>query len=368
VTKSPESLRPPHTFVASASQQVWDFPDLILKARFADAVEAGASKYPIHRRLRFAARTDLDELFDRVALDLGYHAQRLDSSSIMLDGESVFIVGRGGRKAAYCSCYFSIWAGNRDAAERARESLLGLVQQTRILEPMFSIDWHFVTARGELESASIEELADDILFDEAYPDIEGGLKNFINRYLDAEETVLVLQGPPGTGKTRLIRAILGEISRRRGGEAQALYTGDKKSLENDQIFVRFITGWEDVFVVEDADHLLKPRAKGNENLHRFLAIADGVVRAQGRKIIFSTNLPNVGDLDDALTRPGRCFASLFVRALGRAEAEAMLRRLCTDDELCAIAMRRLVSMEAATHSLAEIYLAARLAHEDRDRG
>jgi ATP-dependent 26S proteasome regulatory subunit len=32
-----------------------------------------------------------------------------------------------------------------------------------------------------------------------------------------------------------------------------------------------------------------------------------------RKIIFSTNLPNVGDLDDALVRPGRCFA-MFTRA------------------------------------------------------
>ena len=79
------------------------------------------------------------------------------------------------------------------------------------------------------------------------------------------QTVLVLQGPPGTGKTRLIRAILGEMSRRKGGEAQALYTGDMKALETDQIFVKFITGWDDAFVVEDADHLLKPRARGNEH-------------------------------------------------------------------------------------------------------
>jgi hypothetical protein len=44
--------------------------------------------------------------------------------------------------------------------------------------------------------------------------------------------------------------------------------------------LRFITGSQHTFVVEDADHLLRPRAKGNENLHRFLAIADGVVRSQ----------------------------------------------------------------------------------------
>ncbi len=42
------------------------------------------------------------------------------------------------------------------------------------------------------------------------------------------------------------------------------------------MFVRFITGDEDAFVMEDADHVMKPRADGNDHLHRFLTIADGV--------------------------------------------------------------------------------------------
>src|SRR6185436_20176296 len=168
-------------------------------------------------------------------------------------------------------------------------------------------------------------------------------------YLDAAETVLVLQGPPGTGKTRLIRAVLGEISRRKGGEAQALYTGDKKALESDEIFVKFITGWDDAFVVEDADHLLKARADGNEHLHRFLAIADGVVRAQGRKIIFSTNLPNVGDLYEALLRPGRCFARVHVRTLTGSETKALAAEIGSPGFI----------PEDRKHSLAEIYRALR---------
>jgi hypothetical protein len=93
-----------------------------------------------------------------------------------------------------------------------------------------------------------------------------------------------------------------------------MYTCDKKALESDAIFVNFITGSHDAFVVEDADHILTPRANGNQDLHRFLAIADGVIRAQGRKITFTTNLPNVGDLDDALVRPGRCFAAIHATA------------------------------------------------------
>jgi SpoVK/Ycf46/Vps4 family AAA+-type ATPase len=225
---------------------------------------------------------------------------------------------------------------------------------------MFTINWHFLTGRGDVESASIEEMVDEPILDDAYPEIEGGVRAFIERYLDARETVLVLQGPPGTGKTRLIRAILGEISRRNDGQAQALYTGDMKALETDQIFVKFITGWDDAFVVEDADHLLKPRCDGNEHLHRFLTIADGVVRAQGRKIIFSTNLPNVGDLDEALIRPGRCFARLNVRALTAEEARRLMEKVAAGDPAkLALASRAFVGEEHRGHSLASVYQALR---------
>jgi SpoVK/Ycf46/Vps4 family AAA+-type ATPase len=270
----------------------------------------------------------------------------------------VFITAYGGRKTEYCSCNFYIWADTSERAERAKQLLLEKVGEARILDPMFSIDWHFLTSKGELESANIEELANDVLHDAAYPELHGGVGAFIRRYLDVPETVLVLQGPPGTGKTRLIRAILGEISRRNEGKAQALYTGDKKALETDQIFVEFITGWHNVFVVEDADHLLKPRAEGNEDLHPFLTIADGIVRSQDRKIIFFTNLPNVGDLDDALVRPGRCFARLMVRELSRDEAVALLHTLCAGDQSrIQTAEKALGAASKRFYSLAEIYRA-----------
>ena len=340
-------------FSAGLTKNVWDFGDLVLKSRLARALEEGSARYPIHRSLRYAARLELEQLFDALALTPGWRAQRIESGSMLLDAEGLFVSAHGGRKADYCSCFFGIWAATPARAEEARQALIDCAGPARILDPMFSIDWHFLTGKGELQSAAIEELAEDVLHDEAYPELPGGVNDFIRRYLDAAETVLVLQGPPGTGKTRLIRAILGEISRRNGGQAQALYTGDKKALENDEIFVKFITGWDDAFVVEDADHLLKPRSEGNENLHRFLALADGVVRAQGRKIIFSTNLPNVGDLDDALIRPGRCFARLHARELAPAEAERLLAKLGA----APAASGRLPSGGRKSYSLADVYKA-----------
>src|SRR5262249_46500826 len=134
-----------------------------------------------------------------------------------------------------------VWAADVARAEHAKERLLAKAGSTRITEPMFTIEWAFLSSGG-LQSAWIEEVADDVLRDAAYPEIQGGVHSFIDRYLDAPEMVLVLQGPPGTGKTRLIRAILGQMSRRTDEPASALYTGDMQALGFDEIFAKFITG------------------------------------------------------------------------------------------------------------------------------
>lgn len=334
-----------------------DVPEMVFKARVADALQSGKGCYPIHRRVRFAARVELEALFDAIALDPAWRAERIQAAYMVLDAEGLYVTGWGSRKADYSSCTFNVWARDVATAETARERILAKAAATRITEPMFTINWHFL-AGNEVDSAEIEEIADGELLDEAYPEIAGGVRAFIERYLDAKETVLVLQGPPGTGKTRLIRAILGEISRRKEGEeAQVLYTGDMKALESDQIFVKFITGWDDAFVVEDADHLLKPRSDGNQHLHRFLTIADGVVRSQGRKIIFSTNLPNVGDLDEALVRPGRCFARLNVRSLTCEEAGRLAVRVAAGDPDKLRRAEQVLAKSSSSYSLASVYKA-----------
>jgi ATP-dependent 26S proteasome regulatory subunit len=138
-----------------------------------------------------------------------------------------------------------------------------------------------------------------------------------------------------------------------------MYTADKNALAGDEIFVDFITGLHDAFIIEDADHLLQPRTDGNRNLHRFLMVADGVVRAQHRKIIFTTNLPNIGSIDEALLRPGRCFATIQMRPLVRAESYAVLNRLLSSNpDAAALASKTLFATGGNSRSLAAIYRAA----------
>jgi ATP-dependent 26S proteasome regulatory subunit len=89
-----------------------------------------------------------------------------------------------------------------------------------------------------------------------------------------------------------------------------------------------------------------------------------VVRAQGRKIIFSTNLPNLGDLDDALIRPGRCFARVHTRNLTAVERDRLLARLCPEALECQTKSIATLSASGRTvHSLAEIYQALAKARE-----
>jgi hypothetical protein len=339
------------------TQRMFDFSALVLRNRQARALEQGAARYPVLREPRFAARIELEVLFDAIALDEAWRAERITAEFLILDGDGLFVAAYGRRKLDYCSCRFYVWAADLARAEAAKERILAKAGSTRITEPMFTVDWYYLSGHG-IDFATIEELANDVLRDGAYPEIKGGVRSFVARYLDAPESVLVLQGPPGTGKTRLIRAILGEMSHRKGEPAQAIYTADVNTLAADELFVRFLTGADDAFVVEDADHLLKPRADGNPHVHRFLTVADGVVRSQGRKIIFSTNLPNVGDLDDALIRPGRCFAHVFVRNLTSAEAQALAQEIAAGDaDKLKLASDALAGERK--RSLAEVYRAMR---------
>jgi hypothetical protein len=330
--------------------------DALLALRSLQALDHGAACYPVYRLVRSATRRPVEELFDDLALRSGLVAHRLGETALLLDGVGAVVSARGHRKTDYSSLTLAIWAVSTASLTSVRDRLLGIVGDQRIREETFTIDWHFTSSQTGLTSATFEELADPAPLDEAYPALREPVDRFIGRYLAARETVLIVQGPPGTGKTRFVRAVLAAISRRKGDSAKVLYTTDTRSLENDEIFVEFVTGSHDAFVVEDADHILDARANGNLHLHRFLAIADGVVRAQGRKILFTTNLPNVSDIDDALLRPGRCFANLHFRALDRAEIERLLACLCgSNTAQIAQVLAAALPPETRSATLASVY-------------
>ncbi|HEY6124217.1 MAG TPA: AAA family ATPase [Steroidobacteraceae bacterium] len=342
----------------SMNHTINDIGEAIVHSRAIQAFDHAAKSFPIHRMVRCAVRRKVADVFDDLALQMNCAAQRIDEGTLLLDAPGMFVFAEGHTKGEYTSCSIRLWTDSIARCDEVRQRLLRVVGDQRMRDQMFVVDWNFCNSSGYLVSTSFDEIADEVLLDEAYPSLGKSVAEFVQGYLDARETVLILQGPPGTGKTRLVRAVLAAMSRRKGDSAKVMFTADKRAIENDEIFVDFITGSHDAFVIEDADHLLKARTSGNFELHRFLSVADGVVRAQNRKVIFTTNLPNINDIDDALLRPGRCFAVKNLRSMDLAEADRLVERLCGGDAArLARARSSLESVGGKSRSVAQVYRA-----------
>lgn len=158
--------------------------------------------------------------------------------------------------------------------------------------------------------------------EEMYPFLNGEtLDSYYTRYMNSSSNILLLIGPPGTGKTTFIRGLLAMTG------TSALVTYDTGILEKDYVFAQFIEGDTSVMVLEDSDMFLKSRSDGNSMMHRFLNVGDGLVTMKNKKLIFSTNLPSIRDIDSALTRPGRCFDVLTFDRLSQSEAEKLADKM-----------------------------------------
>ncbi len=358
IQTGPERIAHPASLGVHLNVDMWEVANNLVRARAAQQCEIDLRRLPIYRQVRFSVSRKSGDLFDAFALDAEFESLRVDKAVVLLTAPGVFVSGTGYEKADYTSCSFELWAESVARAAEAKAHLRRIAGPVRKGEQKFVIDWHFRDAGGRVRSSSFEEAAPEALLDEAYPALGQGVEAFIAAYLAAPDSVLILLGPPGGGKTKLVRAILAALTRRKRENATVMYTTDKRALESDEMFVDFITGAHDAFVVEDTDHLLRPRTSGNDEMHRFLSIADGIARGQGRKILFTTNLPNVSDIDPALIRPGRCYAVCNLRSLTPEEAVALAKKLCGDDaEKLAHATSQLEATGGKSRSVAQVYRA-----------
>lgn len=161
----------------------------------------------------------------------------------------------------------------------------------------------------------------------AYPWLLKPVLEYIDDYINSDASVLILIGPPGTGKTTFIKNLI----HRAGGNAKVAY--DEKILAADDFFAEFVESESNFLILEDADNFLDSRQDGNSMMHKFLNLSDGLISAADKKLVFSTNLPNVSDIDSALLRNGRCYDVIQFRPLTRSEAADVLHEAGSNREL-----------------------------------
>jgi hypothetical protein len=198
------------------------------------------------------------------------------------------------------------------------DSIIDLVEEqfdivTSHIEWVYGADGNSVNVPLNRDRLPVEEM---------YPFLNGeSLEDYYSRYMDSSANILLLIGPPGTGKTTFIRGLLASTN------SSAIVSYDSQILEKDGFFARFIEGDESIMILEDSDAFLKSRSEGNTMMHRFLNVGDGLVTTKGKKMIFSTNLPSIRDIDSALVRPGRCFDILTFDELTQEDAAKLAKKL-----------------------------------------
>lgn len=200
-----------------------------------------------------------------------------------------------------------------------------------------NIEWVY---SGDGSSVSIPMASEKLPITEMYPFLKDEtVEEYYDRFMNSSASILLLIGPPGTGKTTFIRGLLHYTGK------NALVTYDEKLLERDYVFARFLEDDANFMIIEDADNFVISRKEGNTMMHRFLNVGDGLVGVKGKKLIFSTNLPSVSDIDSALIRPGRCFDILHFDNYNEEQAKMISEKLNI----------KLDKKSDGTYSLAEVF-------------
>lgn len=242
------------------------------------------------------------------------------------------------------------------------EKVRNLFNDMRNDENTIAVQWYYDNGKN-IRYELIPEVFEDKIYQEAYPYISD-IEPMIDDYIATPEPVLILMGKPGTGKTRLIRYIIKRMSMkyrikleedynediyddydREEVWPKIAYATDSKILGKDQVFIDLLSGETFALVLEDMDTNLTSREDGNEMMNKMLSVSDGFLCNVKTKIIISTNIKNVSDIDAALMRPGRCFATIETRELNKDEAKQLANKMEIEDSL----------PEKENFTLAEIY-------------
>lgn len=184
---------------------------------------------------------------------------------------------------------------------------------------------------------------------EFYPWLKSSLDKYAADFYASSQNILLLIGPPGTGKSTLLRSLILADPKR------IPYIVSNDLLTESSAFVPWVQrrGSRATIVIEDADRLVTPREQGNSIMSGILNAGDGII-SSSRKIIISTNLTSLKNVDQALIRDGRCFdimqfSYLTPTEANRARVAAGLKRKRFGPEVTSLSLASALHYKDAEH-------------------
>lgn len=141
--------------------------------------------------------------------------------------------------------------------------------------------------------------------------------------------LILWHGEPGTGKSRAVASLIREWN----DWCEAHIVADPDRLFADPGYLIDLTSWAHgprvgdhsrwkLIVAEDADDYLRPEARQTSGgaMGRLLNLTDGILGQTANCLVLLTTNEDLGLIDPALTRPGRCLALTEFSRFTREEA------------------------------------------------
>lgn len=201
----------------------------------------------------------------------------------------------------------------------------------------FDNDSGYYTIESEINAVTIDvdkNYNDD--FKEAYEDI----MEFIESD-DRKSGLVILNGEPGTGKTYFIRHLITNTNK-----AYLLIPPSMASNMSSAEFTTFLIEHKDyVFILEDCETVIKERTVNDfaNAVSSLLNMSDGLMSDIFNGKFICTFNADIATVDEAILRPGRCFAKYEFGKLCAEKSKALLKD------------RGFGDVDCGEMSLAEIY-------------
>ena len=145
------------------------------------------------------------------------------------------------------------------------------------------------------------------------------------KFLSSEERksgLIVLNGEPGTGKSYFIRHLIKNID----NNYVLIPPSMAENLASPEFTSFLMSNTDSVFILEDCETVIKQRSMADftSAVSSILNMSDGIMSDIFNGKFICTFNADMGSIDDAILRKGRCYAKYTFGKLDKEKAKVLL--------------------------------------------